>query len=387
MRYMRAIKVLLHLVITVSLLTGCWNRIEVNDIAIVTAIGLDLVDDDMIRLSLQVAIPAKLGPAGGAKGGSKERSTFVISEKGVTVSEAYRNLQMKLSRRIFFSQSRVLLIGEALAKKGISNIIDFYTRFHQPRMNSFIMFTKGNASDVIKNIPNLENVSSEETKELAKLSVGIKVYVRDFLNMLLTDGLEPFAPQYKLTSLEVNTENNSAQVQVINGAAVFKKDKLIGWLDDSETRGLLWLRNEIEEGVISIKIPKEKGGGNISFEIIRADTKIIPHLNNGQIKFNINVTSEIIVIENASKVVLFNQKEIDGIQTDIEKEIKDRIQMVLDKAQKEFQSDIFGFGQAVYREYPKAWNTIYKKKWDQEFPKLEVTINPKVFVRRIGLSK
>ena len=171
---------MLLLVITVSLLTGCWNRIEVNDIAIVTAIGLDLVDDDMIRLSLQVAIPAKLGPAGGSKGGSKERSTFVISDKGVTVSEAYRNLQMKLSRRIFFSQSRVLLIGEALAKKGISNIIDFYTRFYQPRMNSFIMFTKGNASEVIKNIPNLENVSSEETKELAKSKCRYKSLCKRF---------------------------------------------------------------------------------------------------------------------------------------------------------------------------------------------------------------
>ncbi|MEH7748363.1 hypothetical protein V7659_25610 [Neobacillus drentensis] len=108
---MKAIRKLLIVLITVFLLTGCWNRIEVNDIAIVTAIGLDLVEDNMIRLTLQVAIPTKLGPTGGSSGGGKERSTFVISEKGVTVSEAYRNLQMKLSRRVFFSQSRVLLIG------------------------------------------------------------------------------------------------------------------------------------------------------------------------------------------------------------------------------------------------------------------------------------
>jgi len=384
---MKVIRKLLLGVITVFLLTGCWNRIEVNDIAIVTAIGLDLVEENMIRLTLQVAIPTKLGPAGASSGGGKDRSTFVISEKGVTVSEAYRKLQMKLSRRVFFSQSRVLLISESLARKGIFNIIDFYTRFHQPRMNSFIMFTEGAASEVIKNMPNLESVSAEETKELAKLSVGLKVYVRDFLNMLLTDGLEPYAPQYKLTSVEVDTENESGKIQSINGAAVFKKDKLIGWMDETETRGILWLRNEIEGGVITIKVPKEKGGGNISLDIIRSKTKILPHHDHGQMKITVNVTSEMSAIENTSKLVLFNPKVIEEIQKNIEKEIKGRIQLVVNKAQKDFQSDIFGFGQAVYREYPKAWNTFYKKNWNHEFSQVEVNIKSKVYVRRIGLSK
>ena len=384
---MKVIRKLLLGVITVFLLTGCWNRIEVNDIAIVTAIGLDLVEENMIRLTLQVAIPTKLGPAGASSGGGKDRSTFVISEKGVTVSEAYRKLQMKLSRRVFFSQSRVLLISESLARKGIFNIIDFYTRFHQPRMNSFIMFTEGAASEVIKNMPNLESVSAEETKELAKLSVGLKVYVRDFLNMLLTDGLEPYAPQYKLTSVEVDTENESGKIQAINGAAVFKKDKLIGWMDETETRGILWLRNEIEGGVITIKVPKEKGGGNISLDIIRSKTKILPHHDHGQMKITVNVTSEMSAIENTSKLVLFNPKVIEEIQKNIEKEIKGRIQLVVNKAQKDFQSDIFGFGQAVYREYPKAWNTFYKKNWNHEFSQVEVNIKSKVYVRRIGLSK
>ncbi|MFB5194804.1 Ger(x)C family spore germination protein [Neobacillus sp. KR4-4] len=384
---MKVIRKLLLGVITVFLLTGCWNRIEVNDIAIVTAIGLDLVEENMIRLTLQVAIPTKLGPTGGSSGGGKDRSTFVISEKGVTVSEAYRKLQMKLSRRVFFSQSRVLLISESLARKGIFNIIDFYTRFHQPRMNSFIMFTEGAASEVIKNMPNLESVSAEETKELAKLSVGLKVYVRDFLNMLLTDGLEPYAPQYKLTSVEVDTENESGKIQSINGAAVFKKDKLIGWMDETETRGILWLRNEIEGGVITIKVPKEKGGGNISLDIIRSKTKILPHHDHGQMKITVNVTSEMSAIENTSKLVLFNPKVIEEIQKNIEKEIKGRIQLVVNKAQKDFQSDIFGFGQAVYREYPKAWNTFYKKNWNHEFSQVEVNIKSKVYVRRIGLSK
>jgi spore germination protein KC len=383
---MKVIRLLLIGVTALIILTGCWNRVEINDIAIVTAIGLDLVEGDKLRLTLQVAVPSKLGSKGGGDGGSSEKSTFIISETGTTVSEAYRNVQGKLPRRIFFSQSRVLLIGEDLAKKGVLHIIDFHTRYAEPRINSFIMFTKGKASKTINGMPKFESISAEEMKELSKMNVGLKIYVRDFLNMLLTDGQEPFAPQFTLKSLEVDT-NNKLKTQAVNGIALFKKDKLIGWMDDAETRGLLWLRNEIETGVITIKIPEENGGGNISMEINRADTNIIPILKHGKIKLTVNVKSEMSVIENDSKLKLYETKVIDDIQKNIENEIKDRIQMVVDKAQKGYQSDIFGFGHSVYKKYPKEWNTHYKKNWEQEFPQLEVTINSKAFVRRIGLIK
>lgn len=381
---MKVFRMLPISVMTIFLLTGCWNRVEINDIAIVTAIGLDLGERDKIRLSLQVAIPSKLGSTGGE---SSEKSTIVISGTGTTVSEAYRNIQGKLPRRIFFSQSRILLIGEDLAKKGVSHIIDFHTRYAEPRINSFIMFTKGKASQVINSMPKFESISSEEMKELAKLNVGLKIYVRDFLNMLLTDGLEPFGPQFTLESLEVNKKNKSGKTQAINGIAVFKKDKLIGWMDEVETRGLLWLRNEIETGIITIKIPKEKGGGNISMEIIRADTKIVPILKHGEIKLTVNVVSEVSIIENDSQLKLFDTKVIEDLQKNIDQEIKDRVQMVVDKAQKDFQSDIFGFGQLVYKKYPKEWNRNYKKNWEQQFAQLEVTIHSNALVRRIGLIK
>jgi spore germination protein KC len=384
---MKRIRMPLILVMTMMLLTGCWNRVEVNDIAIVTAIGLDLTEDERVRLSLQVANPTKLGPTGGSAGGSNGKSTFVISETGVTVSEAYRQLQGKLPRRIFFSQSRVLLIGEDLAKKGVSSIIDFHTRYHEPRINSFIMFTKGEASELLNSMPNLESVSAEETKELAKLNVGVTIYIMDFLNMLLTDGIEPFGPQFTSTSLEVNNKNKSKEAQATRGTAVFKKDKLVGWMNEVETRGILWLRNEMETGVITINIPEEKGGGNVSFDIIRTETQSVPKLKHGELKFTVIVTAEVSVMENDSNIKLEDPKIIEGLQKNIENEIKDRIQLVIEKTQQEYQSDIFGFGQEVYKKYPKEWNKYYKKNWEQEFSQLEVTIKPNVFVRRIGLVK
>jgi spore germination protein KC len=330
-----------------------------------------------------VAVPSKL--VTGGTGGSSGKSTIVISETGATVSEAYRNIQGKLSRRIFFSQSRVLLIGEDLAKKGVFHIVDFHTRYAEPRINSFIMFTKGKASKIINSMPKFESVSAEEMRELAKM--GLKVYVRDFLNMLLTEGIEPFASQFTLKPLEVSTKNKSGETQAVSGIAVFKGDKLVGWMDEVETRGLLWIRNEIKTGVITIKIPEEKGGGNISMEIVRGETNIVPILKQGELKLDVDVVTELSVIENDSKVNLHETKVIEEIQTNAEEEISKRIEMIIEKAKKEYKSDIFGFGQSVYKKYPKEWNTHYKKNWENEFAQTKVTIHSKALVRRIGLIK
>jgi spore germination protein KC len=382
---MKVMRMLLIWGMALILLTGCWNRVEINDIAIVTAIGLDLVEDNQLRLTLQVAVPSKLVTGGTGESGGK--STIVISETGASVSEAYRNIQGKLSRRIFFSQSRVLLIGEDLAKKGVSHIVDFHTRYSEPRINSFIMFTKGKASKIINSMPKFESVSAEEMRELAKMSVGLKIYVRDFLNMLLTEGIEPFASQFTLKPLEVSTKNKSAETQAVSGIAVFKGDKLVGWMDEVETRGLLWIRNEIKTGVITIKIPEEKGGGNISMEIVRADTNIDPIIKRGELRVTVDVVTELSVIENDSKLSLMETKVIEEIQKYAEEEIRKRIELIVEKAQKEYGSDIFGFGQSVYKKYPKEWNTHYKETWEKEFVQTKVTINSKSFVRRIGLIK
>jgi spore germination protein KC len=383
---MKTTRILFILAMSIFLLSGCWNRIEINDIAIVTAVGLDQ-EDGKIRLSLQVAVPSKLGPTSGATGGGGENSTFMISDTGATLSEAYRHLQGKLSRRIFFSHSRVLIIGEELAKKGVSHILDFYSRFHEPRMNSYIMFTKGKAFEIIKNKPTLESVTAEETRELTKLSVGLSVNIKEFLDMLLTEGLEPVAPQFSSEPLEIKGGSEADKTQAIIGAAVFKDDKLVGWMNDSQTRGILWLRDEMELGVITVNVPEEKGGGHISTNIIRTETEIVPKIKNGEISIAVNTTSEMNVMENASELNLDDSKNIDKLQSEIEKEVKDRIQSVLDKAKDDLGTDIFGFGEAVYKKYPKQWNDKYKKDWNERFTELEVSIHPTVYVRRIGLTK
>lgn len=60
---------LILLIVMIPLLTSCWGRTEVIDIALVTGIAIDKGENKNILLSLQIAVPKNLGPQAGKGSG------------------------------------------------------------------------------------------------------------------------------------------------------------------------------------------------------------------------------------------------------------------------------------------------------------------------------
>ena len=71
-------------------------------------------------------------------------------------------------------------------------------------------------------------------------------------------------------------------------------------------------------------------------------------------------------------------KEIDEIQSLVEEEIKSSMQNTLDKVQKEYQSDIFGFSSLIHRQNPKYFRKIIEN-YDEFFVN-ELNVSFKVSV-------
>jgi len=382
---MRKRGVLIINYILIVLLTGCWSRIEVNDLSIVMATAIDKMNNGKYRVSVQVAIPKQLGPVGAGGSGGGNVTTVLISETGESVMDAIQRLQVKLPRRIFFSHNRNLIIGERAARDGIFPILDFVSRVREARMRSFILFTKGEAAPLLKLPPSMERYTSETIREEEKLGMGVRIRIKDFIDMLTTEGISPLGAQVAILP-EEKEEKNSKQTPAIVGTAVFHGDKLAGWMNDQDTKGVLWIRNEIEKANLTVTVPKEKGGGKISVQLMKGQSKVKPILEQRKVKMKVNINAEVELFENGSKLDLGNPKELQYVQTLLEKDVKKKCQLALDKGQKQLHSDIFGFGNALYRTYPKVWKELYKIQWMQEFPNLEVSIHPHVSIVRTGLS-
>ena len=265
------------------MLAGCWDRIEVNDLAIVQGVAIDLMPDGLIQVTASVAIPARITPPGATGGGGQTGPPTNKSGTGRTVSEAFTRLQEKLSRRLFWGHNSVLLIGEDLAREGIAGALDFYTRNRQPRLSTTLAVTPGRASDVLAATLPIELNVPIGIQEIERLQFAPFVDVLGFLRLLHAEGIEPCTglvhvvtggvPEPGTLRSPEGPEHDPSQPSVF-GAAVFRRDRLVGLLSEEEARGLIMIRGEL--GIIYVLVPIGSEERWVSFALFRHHNRIVP---------------------------------------------------------------------------------------------------------------
>ncbi|HWI53988.1 MAG TPA: Ger(x)C family spore germination protein, partial [Symbiobacteriaceae bacterium] len=129
-------RLLLPLLGALLLLTGCWSRVEVNDLAIVSLVGIDRTPEGEIELWINVVVPARAGgaPGAGAPTGQPGNPFIMLNARGKTILHAATRLQRQLPRRLFWAHARVILLGERLARDGSLPAVDFLTRHRELRL-------------------------------------------------------------------------------------------------------------------------------------------------------------------------------------------------------------------------------------------------------------
>lgn len=357
--------------------SGCWDRVEIEDLGIVLGTGLDKGEDNQIRLIVQLAVPTEMG-GGPQQVGRGKKPTFTVIGTGETVYDALVDVQRQFSDRIFFGHNRVLIIDEELAKEGIAEYIDFFVQHPQPRLRALVIVSK-NAEEALKTETSKDLSSSQALEEIVQLlKSGIRITLKDVFQMLRQEGESVVLPWVQASDNEGEQEN----VQV-NGAAIFDGDQLIGTIDFELKKGLLWLRDEMD--LQSISVNPEEADGYITFHLIRSKTKLLPSIEGGNWKITVEIEQENEIVENQTTLDTSTEKVKRELEKDLNKTVEQQIRKTLEKVQKEMKTDAFGFAEAFERKYPKRF-AQEKDHWDEIYPEVEVEINVTSRIRRIGMT-
>lgn len=379
--FMKGILLLLSICVSILFLSGCWDRVEVNDLAIVTATAIDKSGDNQIELSIQIFIPKALGSGGGEAGGSGGgKMTMAISQTGKNMADALSKLQGKLPREIFWGQCKVFIFGEALAKQGIQKQMDFLLRHPEPRGRAYLYVSEGKAKETLEMVPNLERYSAEVLREISNYRVGMQITIQD-VDEMLTGIAQAAALPYVKIKTQQPSEGKPIKYVHIDGTAVFHKDQMVGTLTEAETRGVLWLRDEIKGYTVSVEIEGEEG--LVSLNPVSARVDLIPQIHDKKWKMTVNVATEGAIIQNETNLDFSDPKLLKKVESAYQKSIEKRIQEVLNQIQHELHADIVNFSREFYRKYPKEWKEN-KNRWDEVFSEVEVTINIEAHIRREG---
>ncbi|MDA8222278.1 MAG: Ger(x)C family spore germination protein [Desulfitobacterium hafniense] len=365
------------------LITGCWDRKELEGRAVVSLVALDKGENNEIKFSVQVerTSDSQESSTGGSSGG--ERSGVIMSSTGETVMDAVRNLILKSGRKLYYPHNTAIILGNEIAKEGILPVLDFFNRDAELRPLTWVLVTPGEAVDILEAQSTLESLSAKQLDMMlvnfGTTSKTVATTLLDTMNQLAYD-----SPGAVLSNIELDP-NNPKKALLLNGAAVLQRDKLIGRLDPLETRGYLWIQGKVKSRVISIPCPGEENK-KVSLEIKRANRKIESDISDGKLIFTITVNVESRLADQACLTDLGNPEKLMELKKSQSEVIEKEIKSIVDKAQEEYSTDILGFGTELSRKFPQEWQEI-KENWAEEFPKAEVDIVVNSKISDIGLVK
>lgn len=401
------VKRFIAFIVTVLLVlssAGCWSRREIEKLAMATMLTYDKVTVDgreKWMVSGTFIIPGALaaeGPLGGKGGETSDKATLLVSGVGNTVWEAARNLSTRLPRREYIAHTNIIIFSEKVAREGVDQIIDAFLRSKDIRLNTWVLVTKGQALDVLKTEPEMEQLLSQEIIGLVQnnqptVSKAVTTDIKSFINQLITPGQDAVASYIEIFKRDEETGENKTQGSSTDdepqkalrliGASVFRKEKLAGFLDDLETKGFLYGIGKAKQGTISINV-HEPDKNDVVFAMTRSSSKIIPKVDRDEITFIIEIFAEGDLQQHEDTKPIADPKTMKTIEERAAQEIKAMVEKALNKAQKEFEADIFGLGDRLHKRYPQIWKQV-EKNWRDIYPDIEVTVKVDAKIRRTGL--
>ncbi|MFB6364527.1 Ger(x)C family spore germination protein [Paenibacillus elgii] len=374
------------------LTTGCWSRRELNELAIVTGVGIDKIDNQYL-LSLQVLNMGQGNESPGGGGGGASLPVTTQYMKADSVYEGIRRLTTELPRKLYFSHIRVLVFGETLAQEGLRDILDLFVRDHEIRPDFFLIVTKGvEAREVMSQVVPIEQSPANALLKSLEISEKnwsptVAITLDEFITDLMKAGKEGV-----ITGLQLNGDPRQGQTDAnlksvnppsyfrFSSIGVFKNDKLVGWLNEDESRGFSYITNRVDASVTDVPCNSK---GKATVEILRSQTSLKGSAPRGEPAITIEVYAEGNIGEVSCKEDLSNPETIYAFERRAERKIEGFIQQAVRKARQSSRSDIFGFGEAIRRYDPRNWNRL-KDDWDRYFMSAKVETRIDVKLRRTG---
>ncbi|MBW9171254.1 Ger(x)C family spore germination protein [Clostridium estertheticum] len=368
----KIVSIIFIIIICPIILCGCWNYREIDTLAIVAGMALDkdIVTNKYILTTEVITTQAQ--------GVSSIISSQIFTTEGDSVFSAVRDAIEKTGLRLFWSDSKVVIISDSIAREGIIPAIDWTNRSNFVRPDMWLLVAKGNtASEILKTKVKINEVTSfhlDDTMNSWKvLSKFTNSMVWSFIDELSSPGKSE-----AVTTVE-NKPNDGNILPIVEGCAIFKSDKLVGYINGNETLYMLMIKNKIKQGLITL-INVSGSNANVTLELNDNRTKLTPIYNNGSISMIIDVYPILSIHEIQGTKDFMKEENLGILQSEAEKKIGSQIQALISKLQKDYDSDVLGFGEKFNEEKPKV-SKDFTKNGKDIFKNMKTTVNVHVQIK------
>lgn len=349
-------KKILIIILTLLLCTGCFDYKEINDLAIINAIGVDYENDEYV-ITLEI-LNDQID-----KDSSKITSYTKVGH-GKNLTSAIENAADKLSKQLMFNHIKLMILSKSIIEEKLENIIDLFLRNTYFRENFYVISaTKNKPETLLNHTTNEAPIASTaitDTLESIRYSSNTNVLKKfdEIVEEVITYGIDTCFSNITLKDNEF----------IVDGMSIFNNYSYKSNLSNEYVKIYNLLTDNFDRPTYTINYD------NLSFTTAINNGKINAEIKSG----TINVTGNLMgrIIDNDPKYNIRDPKNLERIDNDftnlLNKKIPEFIKVLQDN-----NSDILG----ITRNYYKKTRTKDKDYW----LKLDIKSNIKFNINKKGL--
>ncbi|MCS7462310.1 Ger(x)C family spore germination protein [Paenibacillus doosanensis] len=354
---MSKLKLLLGCLLCVLSLTGCWNSKDIQNMAYVTALGLDYQDGKYITY-VQVLNFSNVAKTENSQIGNVI-PVWIGRGEGKTVTESFNAIYATSQIRVFWGHVKAIVCTENILHRGdrMKEAYDMLNRYREIRYNILLYGTKEPLQDIfaqksILNLSPLDTIMYTPAQIFSQRSYILPVYGFKLIAQYNEAGNPAMLPSLTIDKEGWREDYKVKSMLKINGAYFFRKQQMIGWLSESDLQGYRWLQRKLERS--PIMIPNERNP-SAAVVLLHPTAKIKPVFENGKPYYNIRLKIEAYLDELAKEIP---EKEI---EKQASKVVEQQIRYTYKKGL-QIRSDVLKLDQSLYREYPDKWHELHQSR-------------------------
>lgn len=360
------------------LLSGCWDYRGLNNIDIVTGMAVDKDETTgLYHLTLEIVDTQT------ADGGKMEAK--YVETDGATVFDALRNSKKRLINKLYGGNLQTLIISRQVAQNdGVSAILEELLRDGEPRETLSVAISQEETAREILQTKGLDsNIIAYEVHEMIEEDNEVTASTKNMPLYKAYNAVRGTGHALVLPAIRC-IQNGEETVAEVNGIAVFKEDRLIGFQTPENTMYYLFIVNEVQSG--SISFPYADAQESISMEIKGSSTKTKVSYADGQVHVRANIKLKLNVTEIKGQIDIVQAQQREALEARVAQVLSERLSAFFWEVQTQVGQDIFGLGGDLYRAQPDLWRMV-KDQWETLFKEASFTVSIEADILTSGVLK
>ncbi|SDZ23210.1 Ger(x)C family spore germination protein [Thermoactinomyces sp. DSM 45892] len=358
--------------------TGCWDKNELNQLAIGELVGADQDPDTGKQIVYyQIVNPDAVAIQ---KGGGIKAPVYTYRVEADHISELGAKTSNLLPRKLFSDHYQSEIVTERYARQGIISLLNFFEKQHNRRSNIYLFITDSPLSDVMMTYLPLERLPGRSLRSIIEIQSQItgrlskRVRVKDLVENMESSKLTVL-PMISLngpgpspsTSRYEHISGNQGNLH-FSGGAILKHDRMIGKLKLDQMDYYFILKGDSKVFMESLTIHNHK----VAIRAVKP--KVWSHLDivSGEPVWKVDIRTKLMIVNNEQK------EDLTLANLDIIKETFK--QQVFQKMNEFYQEsvrqgwDLFGLEEKIKYQNGKEWDLIKKKENILGKTKLQLSI-------------